>query len=148
MGSLERVPRPLLSGVLRTESIAPGMSGPTYVRTWREDAACRGMDVDLFFGPEVESARAHKMRVASAKTVCMSCPVRVQCLDYANEIQEAFGVWGGLTTEERMDRKLGNFMRCANGHPLVEGSVYVDKDGIKRCRACRREAARKLRAAR
>jgi WhiB family redox-sensing transcriptional regulator len=58
------------------------------------EASCtRHADVEFF--PQ------HGRRAASAKVVCHSCPVQLQCLDYAiaNEIHD--GVWGGLSPQER-----------------------------------------------
>jgi WhiB family redox-sensing transcriptional regulator len=39
-----------------------------------------------------------------AKKVCVSCEVRAECLEYALENDERFGIWGGLSERER--RKL------------------------------------------
>jgi WhiB family transcriptional regulator, redox-sensing transcriptional regulator len=61
---------------------------------WMSDAACAGADHELFFS---ESPR----RVARAKSICSSCPVRIPCLVDALECNERYGIWGGLTTEER-----------------------------------------------
>ena len=36
-----------------------------------------------------------------ARELCQGCPLRLQCLDYALEAREQFGIWGGLTTRER-----------------------------------------------
>jgi len=36
-----------------------------------------------------------------AKAVCTACPVRLQCLVYALDQREWFGVWGGMTERER-----------------------------------------------
>ena len=49
---------------------------------------------------------------AEAKKVCLACPVRKQCLDYALANDERFGIWGGLSERER--RKL------KNGQPLTK----------------------------
>ena len=40
-------------------------------------------------------------REAKAKAVCSGCPVKMECLEEANEISEPFGVWGGLNEVER-----------------------------------------------
>lgn len=40
-------------------------------------------------------------RIERAKEVCWTCPVLVPCLDYAMTNDERFGIWGGLTEEER-----------------------------------------------
>ncbi len=39
-----------------------------------------------------------------AKRVCVGCEVRSECLEYALENDERFGIWGGLSERER--RKL------------------------------------------
>jgi WhiB family redox-sensing transcriptional regulator len=66
---------------------------------WREHAACRHEDPDLFFpvgttGPALLQAR-------QAKTVCGRCPVRDQCLDWALDTGQTLGIWGGTTEGER-----------------------------------------------
>ena len=40
-------------------------------------------------------------REASAKEVCMRCPVRTECAAHALAVREPYGVWGGLTEDER-----------------------------------------------
>lgn len=70
---------------------------------WRDDAACRDHDPDLFFpigstGPAVEQAD-------KAKQVCAGCDVREQCLEYAIASNQDAGVWGGLTEDERRSLK-------------------------------------------
>jgi WhiB family redox-sensing transcriptional regulator len=73
---------------------------------WRENAACRGMDVDVFFPaegdvdtvfPAEESAHA----ALEAKAICANCPVADICLQYSLATNQADGVWGGLDTNER-----------------------------------------------
>lgn len=65
---------------------------------WRNLAACRGCDPELFFpdrgGPSAALA-------AQAKAICASCPSRVPCLEEAIRDNEEFGVRGGLTPRER-----------------------------------------------
>jgi WhiB family transcriptional regulator, redox-sensing transcriptional regulator len=63
---------------------------------WRERAACRGPGVDpeLFFPEQGGSAKP-------AKQVCHRCPVRADCLDYAIATRQQFGIWGGLSEQER-----------------------------------------------
>ena len=41
------------------------------------------------------------MTTREAKRVCMSCEVRAECLEYALEHDERFGIWGGLSERER-----------------------------------------------
>jgi hypothetical protein len=52
--------------------------------SWRANAACSGMNPDLFF-PE----RGDVLRVARAKAICFGCPVTAECLQYALDAREA-----------------------------------------------------------
>jgi WhiB family redox-sensing transcriptional regulator len=60
---------------------------------WRLDAACRDQDPDQLF---VRGADQRRVRV-----VCLSCPVRTECLAEALDNRIEFGVWGGMTERER-----------------------------------------------
>ena len=40
-------------------------------------------------------------REVRAKSICGVCPVMTDCVDYAMEIREPYGIWGGLTESER-----------------------------------------------
>lgn len=70
---------------------------------WQLQAACRGMDVGVFFSPDRERGEARDEREAAAKAICAQCPVRRECLDHALAVREPFGVWGGLTQHERAE---------------------------------------------
>jgi len=65
-----------------------------FAARWREQAACRGADLGVFFPERGESA-------GPARQVCAACPVRQPCLDYAISNRITHGVWGGLTERER-----------------------------------------------
>jgi len=69
---------------------------------WQFDAACRGMDSSLFFHPWGERGPDRDERVARAKVVCGRCPVIDTCRQHALTVQEPYGVWGGLSEEERL----------------------------------------------
>ncbi len=66
----------------------------TITTTWRDSAACRGIDPDVFYPVSDEEAEA-------AKSICAICPVREPCLEYALANRERDGVWGGATERER-----------------------------------------------
>lgn len=68
--------------------------------TWREEAACLNLPVDPFFPEQGQSA-------APAKKICATCPVRNECLDYAMTTGQEYGVWGGLTEDERHELRRG-----------------------------------------
>ena len=68
-------------------------------KIWRNSAACRDTDPDLFFpvgqtGPAID-------HIASAKAVCFTCDVRVECLEYSLMTNQDAGIWGGTTEDER-----------------------------------------------
>jgi WhiB family redox-sensing transcriptional regulator len=63
-------------------------------RRWQERANCLGVDPDLFFPERGASTR-------EAKSVCRGCEVRGECLEYALDHGEKFGIWGGLSERER-----------------------------------------------
>lgn len=70
---------------------------------WQIDAACRGLNPSTFFHPENERGRSKRQRDARAKAVCARCRVRQTCLDWAMSVREPYGVWGGLSSDERAD---------------------------------------------
>ncbi|WP_454132462.1 WhiB family transcriptional regulator [Microbacterium lacticum] len=64
---------------------------------WQADALCAQTDPEAFFPEKGGSTR-------DAKRICTTCDVRDQCLEYALQNDERFGIWGGLSERER--RKL------------------------------------------
>lgn len=68
---------------------------------WQEVGACREADPELFFHPQNERGLARLRRDRAAKAVCARCDQRIDCADYAIRAREPYGVWGGLTEEER-----------------------------------------------
>ena len=69
--------------------------------SWQDRAACRGANARLFFGPDGERPQDREIREAKAKAICVLCPVRELCLDYALRNSIKHGIWGGLNREER-----------------------------------------------
>jgi WhiB family transcriptional regulator, redox-sensing transcriptional regulator len=71
---------------------------------WRESAACRGTDSRLWF-PASDGQRwsSRKVRTLTkvAKKICGVCPVQRECLEWAVDTDERFGIYGGLTERER-----------------------------------------------
>ncbi len=61
---------------------------------WRQKAACRGVDPDIFYPVSEEAAE-------EARAICRSCPVLETCLEWALSSRERDGVWGGATERER-----------------------------------------------
>ena len=79
--------------------------------TWQRRAACRGPESSLFFPPTIPEPRRDRVaREARAKAICLECAVRTDCLDYALDIREPHGIWGGLNESERrnlLERRAG-----------------------------------------
>lgn len=61
---------------------------------WQDRALCAQTDPEAFFPEKGGSTR-------EAKKVCRGCEVRAECLEYALEHDERFGIWGGLSERER-----------------------------------------------
>ena len=61
---------------------------------WQERALCAQTDPEAFFPEKGGSTR-------EAKNDCAACEVRQECLEYALENDERFGIWGGLSERER-----------------------------------------------
>jgi len=62
--------------------------------SWQDQALCSQTDPEAFFPEKGGSTR-------EAKRVCRSCEVRAECLEYALDHDEAFGIWGGMSERER-----------------------------------------------
>lgn len=70
---------------------------------WQLWAACQGLNSSVFFHPDGERGAARTRRAAEAKAVCQRCPVIERCRRHALATREPYGVWGGLTEEERRE---------------------------------------------
>lgn len=89
MKSSQRLPKPLLA---RYE--------------WQEKGRCRNLSVEVFF--EADGIRGPRRRrwEEAAKQVCAQCPVITECRAHAVAAED-YGVWGGLTAQERLDLRGG-----------------------------------------
>ncbi|GEM_PF-1515863 len=61
---------------------------------WQKDAVCQQVDPEVFFPEKGGSTR-------DAKSICSGCEVKAECLNYALQNDERFGIWGGLSERER-----------------------------------------------
>jgi WhiB family redox-sensing transcriptional regulator len=68
---------------------------------WQLFGACRGQDSAPFFHPEGERGSARARRDEAAKAICRSCPVISECARHALAVREPYGVWGGLSEDDR-----------------------------------------------
>lgn len=101
---------------------------------WRDRAACKFVDPNLFF-PE----RGDYVSGEYAKAVCAECPVVEPCLQYALDMCESVGIWGGTSARERKrlrsERNPQNLLR-----PIPHGTAAGYKAHWRRrqppCDAC------------
>lgn len=78
------------------------LPGPLVDRwDWQFEGACRDVEPAAFFHPEGERGVARRRRADRAKAVCATCPVLRECREHALRVREPYGIWGGLTEEER-----------------------------------------------
>ena len=66
---------------------------------WVHNARCKDEDPELFF--PVGTTGPAASQISAAKAICMQCPVRDECLEWAMVTAQDAGVWGGLSEEER-----------------------------------------------
>jgi WhiB family redox-sensing transcriptional regulator len=52
-----------------------------------------------------------------ALNICKTCPVRIQCADYAIRTDEQYGVWGGLTEADRRQIRTSRMRKSRRGIP-------------------------------
>ena len=62
---------------------------------WMAEGRCREMEAGLFFPSD-------GLGVERARVICMTCPVRQACRDYALRHRIPHGVWGGTSERERV----------------------------------------------
>ena len=68
---------------------------------WQEQGACRTSDPSIFFLEHNLRRKAKREKEAKAVSICNSCPVKLECLNHALNTPEIYGVWGGMTEEQR-----------------------------------------------
>jgi WhiB family redox-sensing transcriptional regulator len=66
---------------------------------WRVRAACRDAEPELWYPDNPRDAWL-------GVWVCNGCPVRQECLAYAQARREPYGTWGGVTEWERITLRL------------------------------------------
>jgi WhiB family redox-sensing transcriptional regulator len=76
---------------------------------WQYEGACVGTDPESFFLEENMRGKNKTMREQTAIALCNTCPVKKECLDHALKVPEIYGVWGGMTEEQRLalSKRLG-----------------------------------------
>ncbi|CAL9348713.1 Transcriptional regulator WhiB [Streptomyces sp. enrichment culture] len=77
---------------------------------WRDSAPCHSEDPETFF--PTGTGGAWKQVIAQAKSVCARCPSADPCLQFALTNGVDFGIFGGLTEDER--REVARLRRAGN----------------------------------
>jgi WhiB family transcriptional regulator, redox-sensing transcriptional regulator len=95
---------------------------------WQDQALCAQTDPEAFFPEKGGSTR-------EAKRVCRSCEVRAECLEYALENDERFGIWGGMSERERRRLKRQAVLRLIQ--PRLRSVVAdIPRSPCWACSAC------------
>ncbi|WP_084653854.1 WhiB family transcriptional regulator [Nocardia altamirensis] len=82
---------------------------------WQLHGSCRGLDSSVFFSPDGERGWSRHARVRRAKSICGVCPVRDECRRFALSAREPYGIWGGMSEDERRRYWDRNRRRTAPG---------------------------------
>lgn len=93
-----------LRGPLMNRSTGVGVSLATKLGeawAWQLSARCRSEDRLTFFHPDGERGLARQQRQQRAKAICAQCPVAAECREHSLIAREGFGVWGGISEEDR-----------------------------------------------
>lgn len=97
-------------------------------KQWQDKGLCAQTDPEAFFPDKGGSTR-------EAKRICQGCEVRSECLAYALDNDERFGIWGGLSERERRRIKRGQFSvneALADADTRLEARL-IPKPEIAKC---------------
>jgi WhiB family redox-sensing transcriptional regulator len=73
---------------------------PQYNEVDWSTAECRDTYTDMFYSVEEERSADAYWHINAVRSICAKCPLQRECLTYAFK-HEQYGVWGGLTAQER-----------------------------------------------
>lgn len=69
---------------------------------WQTAAACRDTDPELFFPPtEDDTSVAVARHLLAVRPVCQPCPVAAECLRWALDTGQDYGLWAATTPTGR-----------------------------------------------
>lgn len=91
---IQRRQRPHVDSYASVPSFSDILTEFEHLTPWAKDAACAASLVDFF-----QESSVHE--TLKALEICNTCSVRPECLAYALEADEPFGIWGGATSAER-----------------------------------------------
>ena len=80
--------------------------------------SCKDKDISIFYTPQEKGKRGYSPEEVSAKAICDTCPVNIQC---RNNLKEKYGVWFGTTERERVRLR----RRVRAGVPLSQALLEM-----------------------
>jgi WhiB family transcriptional regulator, redox-sensing transcriptional regulator len=83
----------------------------TTAMDWRHQAACRDTDPEIFF--PIGTTGPALAQIQAAQSICGTCSVQADCLEWSLSTGQDAGIWGGLTEEERREIRRGARQRVA-----------------------------------
>lgn len=102
-------------------------------KSWREQSACLGADPEWWFPHNSEGTKkssGHTANTRKAKKICMECPVRIDCLEYAMSTGQYWGIWGGFDFDERTQLRKTKYAAQRNGRSFDLAS-YMPKSRVE-----------------
>jgi len=111
--------------------VANALLAPAGDLSWMSHGACKG-HTNLFFAPAGERPEARERRETAARSLCLQCPVLIECRNWARD-QREYGFWGAESEEERaaagyrVDMPVGRVARYprGNGSPVKPREVKI-----------------------
>jgi WhiB family redox-sensing transcriptional regulator len=92
---------------------------------WQDEGICAQTDPEAFYPEKGGNTRP-------AKQICASCPVKVECLEWAVENREGFGVWGGLSERERRPLLEKRHRRVQDNPAVVAQVLELSASGLSK----------------
>ena len=111
-------------------------TGAARTADWRDSAACRETDPELFF--PIGTSGPALVQTEQAKAICRRCPSRQACMDWALDTGQHTGVWGGLSEDERWTLRTGKrrqYRTSDDGRPAWQTIVESRLDEYRELEA-------------
>lgn len=101
---------------------------------WRHEAACLTEDPELFFPVGDTSHGPAMWQAEEAMAVCLRCPVRAECLQWALTTDQDAGIWGGMLEEERraLRRRISRGRRKSDAEGNAEAELAAALEATAR----------------
>ena len=84
-------------------AVAPKVAPTLDNYGWQFYGACRGEDPEKFFLENNLRGKDKVKKISIAKSICRTCPVVRECLEFSIKAEVRYGIWGGLDEEQRAE---------------------------------------------